>query len=164
MSSRDWKDRTPRLGARGRAWAERRIAVVVRKLIAEEKDACAVKFRQHEAELVAWFVERAHSYVSWVDDDGYRGSWWSYGEWQVVLSSHDLVTALRELEGAEGRRLRQEEASRYATLDAWLDAEARDALQAPAYGRAGRIRSPEKPAAAEAHGRFAALARDARSS
>jgi hypothetical protein len=74
MSSRDWKDRTPHLGPRGRAWAERRIAVVVAQLIAKEKDASAVGFRQHEAELAAWFVERAPSYVRWVMTTGIGGA------------------------------------------------------------------------------------------
>jgi len=130
MSSRDWKDRTPHLGARGLAWAERRIAVVVAQLIAKEKDASAVEF--HQAELVAWFVERIPSYVCWLDDKEYHGKRWGCGGWQVVLSRHDLLTALRDLEAAAERRLRQAEAARYPTLDAWLGAEVRGDLAAPA--------------------------------
>ena len=130
MSSRDWKDRTPHLGARGLAWAERRIAVVVAQLIAKEKDASAVEF--HQAELVAWFVERIPSYVCWLDDKEYHGKRWGCGGWQVVLSRHDLLTALRDLESAAERRLRQAEAARYPTLDAWLVAEVRGQLEAPA--------------------------------
>ena len=130
--AKDWKDRSPHLGARGRAWAERRIPTVVRLVIAEEKfEQWKNDFLCHEADLIAWFVDHVDGYVRWFDDPEYRGSRWSHGKWLVILSRYDLINVLAEIEDAEGRRLRREEAARYPTLDAWLRAEAQGELEAP---------------------------------
>jgi len=124
----DYWDDVPRFGAAGRRWLRRRLywsAVVWlqgRRLDPENEASQEIL-----ASMVRSVAEDWEELITWKDYEQFRGNGFASGEWEI-----DKEAVAARWPAAFATAVAAEEATRYPTLDAWLDAEVRGELEAPA--------------------------------
>lgn len=134
------KDKAPKFGRKARAWLRRQIDRRLRTVKAEWGNAPF-------AAVVDWYLDWDNEdtpgpyYVTWKDEDEFRGGRFSSGAWVVLWDTvlDDLPRAIRNAE-RDAHMVRDSE--RFPSLDAWLAADMRGELK---YGGAvgGMILVPD---------------------
>ncbi len=123
----DYWDDVPRFGGKARRWYRRllfhsAIGWLRDRRLPETDASQEILGRMVHAVAEGWKPQ-----VTWKDFDEFRGRNHASGEWR--LDEKRLAELWPEVFAAA---MAAQEASRYPTLDAWLDAEARGELKAPA--------------------------------
>lgn len=153
-------DGRPPFGRRARAWFARRMDATAGELMQSPAllataDAVSptapgvaagilAAEREVRAVVVAWFVERADTFVRWEDYDEYRGPGYAAGAWKVddaaVRRTFPDVLAFALEAAAQAH-----DAPHHASLDTWLAADLRGELVSagPAEPRKVRTRGTD---------------------
>lgn len=147
----------PKFGKKGMAWFARSLLAALRAMEQKEPDklkglsleAVVAEYVAVEQQCIATY---SSGYVSWVDDESYRGKGDAFGVWQIDydLVKHDLRETVADLVRIRARDL---DAERHTTLDAWLEADRAGTLahageQGGAEGMPDELRAPVLAAAA----------------
>ena len=93
--------------------------------------------------LLEWYLERAHIYSQWIEDHEYRGSRFSHGAWHC-----DVAAVQRDVPIAFGHVDQALDATRFTTLDEWLEADLAGTLYyRGSEGGMSRVARENRPAA-----------------